>query len=331
MNQRRRDRANLDEHARLLTLVGAAGTLLSSPRVQDVLPATIALAHDLLVADAYAVWRFDPARDCWQIGASTGVSDAFVNRIIDTYRTVNALDLTDPLVAEDVAALPLLADRQEAYALERIRSLLAVPLTINAERAGTLVFYYRQRHVFSDLDVQMARALAHSVSAALTVAELYEEQERQRERANRLAQAGATLASSLDYDTTLKTVPNLAVPDVADWCAIDILGNDGRIERLAVAHVSSADAHEAQTLQERYPEHSYAPDGIGQVIRTGRAVLSPAAMSVPLISRTHVLGAVTLVSTSSGRRYTMADLQFAQESPIAPPSPRKHSRLSAGE
>ncbi len=52
-----------------------------------------------------------------------------------------------------------------------------------------------------------------------------------------LAEASATLSSSLDYEATLATVARLAVPTLADWCAVDLLGDDGSIERMAVAHV----------------------------------------------------------------------------------------------
>ncbi|MEA2422344.1 MAG: hypothetical protein QOF55_1443, partial [Thermoleophilaceae bacterium] len=42
-----------------------------------------------------------------------------------------------------------------------------------------------------------------------------------------LAQASGLLAASLDYERTLSQVARLAVPDVADWCAIDIVQPDG--------------------------------------------------------------------------------------------------------
>ena len=56
-------------------------------------------------------------------------------------------------------------------------------------------------------------------------------------RARFLADVGETLASSLDYETTLKTVASLAVPDIADWCTVDIVDEHGDVQRLAVAHV----------------------------------------------------------------------------------------------
>jgi len=52
-----------------------------------------------------------------------------------------------------------------------------------------------------------------------------------------LAEAGELLASSLDMDETLDTVARLAVPALADWCAVDLLDEDGALRRVALAHV----------------------------------------------------------------------------------------------
>ena len=48
------------------------------------------------------------------------------------------------------------------------------------------------------------------------------------ERADRfLSQASKLLAASLDYPTTLRRVAELAVPEIADWCAVDVLDDRG--------------------------------------------------------------------------------------------------------
>ena len=73
-------------------------------------------------------------------------------------------------------------------------------------------------------------------------AELYQEQLAQRERVERahrqstfLARAGVILGSSLDYEATLQAVAQLAVPDIADWCTVDIADDEGRLKRLGTA------------------------------------------------------------------------------------------------
>ena len=54
--------------------------------------------------------------------------------------------------------------------------MIVFPLTIRGQRSGTMVFYSHQRVTFRDVDVQVGTALANLAAAALTTADLYEEQ-----------------------------------------------------------------------------------------------------------------------------------------------------------
>src|SRR5919107_5366270 len=84
-----------------------------------------------------------------------------------------------------------------------------------------------------------------------------------------LAEAGEVLSSSLDYRATLSNVARLAVPALADWCAVDVLGEDGELERLAVEHPDPEKVALAYELEERYPADPNSPRGVHQVLRTG--------------------------------------------------------------
>jgi len=163
---------------------------------------------------------------------------------------------------------------------------------------------------------------------------------REAEQAQRfLAEAGEALSSSLDYRATLAKVARLAVPTLADWCGVDMIGAGGSVERLAVAHEDPARVPLAQRLQERYPADPEAPGGLHNVLRTGLpevyaevtdAMLEAAARDpehlgllreigfksviiVPMVARGRTLGAVTLVSAESGRRFREADVALAEE------------------
>jgi len=151
--------------------------------------------------------------------------------------------------------------------------------------------------------------------------------------------AGDALARSLDYRETLSQVAELAVGAVADWCAVHVVETDGTVSEVAVAHADPAKVTFARELQERYPPNPEQPTGAAAVIRTGEAelvpeitdeMLAPAAvdelhlellhqlelrsyMCVPLKSRDLVLGAITLISSESGRRFGSDDLLLAEE------------------
>ena len=154
-----------------------------------------------------------------------------------------------------------------------------------------------------------------------------------------LADASRVLASSLDYEETLRTVARLAVPRLADWCAVDVVDEDGRLERLAVEHTDPAKVELALEVERRWPGDPDAPHGVPYVVRTGRSELVPeipeelllrvardeehlrlvralglrSYIVVPLVARDRVLGAITLVAAESGRRYGPADLALAEE------------------
>ncbi|MDQ3864807.1 MAG: PAS domain S-box protein, partial [Actinomycetota bacterium] len=158
---------------------------------------------------------------------------------------------------------------------------------------------------------------------------------RHEERSAFLAEASEALSSSLDYRTTLASVARLSVPTLADWCAVDIVGDDGSVERLAVEHREPEKIELAYKLEERLPPDS--PGGIHEAIRTGRPQMMsemPAElladevapdgetlgkpglrsyMVAPLVARGKTLGAITFVTAESVRTYREADLELAEE------------------
>jgi PAS domain S-box-containing protein len=165
-----------------------------------------------------------------------------------------------------------------------------------------------------------------------------DDQKRIEEMRQFLLEAGALLAGSLDYASTLATVADLAVPKIADWCAIDLLeGAD--LRPLAVTHVDPARAALAEELRSRYPQPADADRGPRRVVRTGepellteisgelleesavdelhldlmRQLAPHSSMCVPLVSRGRTLGTISLVSDDSGRRFDETDLAFAEE------------------
>jgi len=191
----------------------------------------------------------------------------------------------------------------------------------------------------------MAR-LCPAIERELREAALRQERVRAEEALNRnreaqrlLAEAGAVLSSSLDYRATLESLARLAVPRLADWCAVDMVEEDGSTERLAVAHQDPEKVAWAHELQERYPPDPEAPRWVPKVLRTGRPEFYPeitdemlvavardeghlrimreigftSAIVVPLVARERALGAITLVSAESGRRYEESDLGLAEE------------------
>jgi signal transduction histidine kinase/CHASE3 domain sensor protein len=154
-----------------------------------------------------------------------------------------------------------------------------------------------------------------------------------------LSDASRVLASTLDYEKTLEAVARLAVGDLSDWCAVDLVNSDGRIRQVVVAHFDEAKIKWAKELNKRYPPDYNGPTGVGHVIRTGQPEIYPdisdemlvasardenhlgimrelrfrSVLVVPMIARGRTLGALTLVSTGKGRRYGDDDMALAME------------------
>ena len=72
-----------------------------------------------------------------------------------------------------------------------------------------------------------------------------------REQVEFLAEVSDVLASSLDYRATLTAAARLAVPRLADWCAVDVVDGDGRLHRLAIAHVDPAKVEAVWAMSHR--------------------------------------------------------------------------------
>jgi signal transduction histidine kinase len=158
-------------------------------------------------------------------------------------------------------------------------------------------------------------------------------------RAEFLAEVGAVLASSLDYDETLRRVARSAVPRVATWCVVDLLEPDGSIRVVAVAHADPGKERMVRALRERYPFDPTAPHGLPWVLRTGRPARYEAVQDAwrqaaardaehlrlmrlldarstvcaPLLAHGRVLGAITLVTSEPGLSYRVSDLRFVEE------------------
>jgi PAS domain S-box-containing protein len=175
-----------------------------------------------------------------------------------------------------------------------------------------------------------------------------------RRRLALLAAAGPTLSSSLDYGETLESITRLLVPELADWCLLDIVEDDGSLNQLAAAH---ADPEKEELLVE-LKEHRHFGEGdpgsTVEVLSTRQSVLLPdlpdasfyerelgvgehldillrleprSLICVPLLARGKTIGAVTLVSSKPDRRYDEEDLMLAEDLAYRCAQAAENSRL----
>jgi PAS domain S-box-containing protein len=146
------------------------------------------------------------------------------------------------------------------------------------------------------------------------------------------------LNSSLEYRETLERLARLTVPDLADWCIVDLLEH-GKLEHVAIVHSDETKlelAHEyvranAPDLQRDPGTHEVMRTGLARIaaditddmlasgaqnaehLRLLRALGFKSWIGAPLIARGQTFGVIHLVMSESGRRYTAADVEVAAE------------------
>jgi anti-anti-sigma factor len=162
---------------------------------------------------------------------------------------------------------------------------------------------------------------------------------REDERRRVLAEAGATLAKSLDVAETLEVLAGVLVPAVADLCGIHLLRDGAVVRRFVTATIDPEKIAVVQEVEARYPFNLESPFGAPGALRTGQASLHSevtdamwesmvddpglrdafrrlgigSAMYVPLIVRGRTLGAIGLATMESGRQYGPDDLAMAED------------------
>jgi PAS domain S-box-containing protein len=245
----------------------------------------------------------------------------------------------EPLFLESLEARNALFPKLEGRGRDG-HALAVLPLGLEGRILGVIGLSFGEDMVFGEERRQMKITLARQAALALERARLFEAEQAARQRLAFIAEASELLGSSLDYEQTLARLARLSVPALADWCAIDMVGADGSIQRLAVAHQDPDKVVWALELQERYPPDPDDPHGVSFVIRTGEPEFLPelpeelleeaigedkalreivqqlglrSSICVPLNARGRTLGALSLIAAESHPPYTEADFALALE------------------
>jgi PAS domain S-box-containing protein len=337
-------RAGAERATRLLQrLQRVTDVALAHLELDDLLDELLNRTRDLLQADTATILLIED-NDTLAVRASSGLEgevDAGVRVRIGEGITGRIAASRESVVVKDVSRVEVASP----FLKHNLTSLIGAPLLNQNELLGVLylgTFTYRD---FTDEDLRLIELVAERVAQAIGNARSYESERAARAeseigqgRLAFLAESSRLLASSLDYETTLSRVAQLAVPQIADWCTVDVLEEDGSIRPVALAHKDPEKVRWAEELQKRFPPDPDAPTGVPNVLRTGEPELYPeipqellaevtdpgmleiidqlgmtSAMVVPLVARERSLGAISFVAAESGHHFDRADLAFAQE------------------
>jgi len=187
-----------------------------------------------------------------------------------------------------------------------------------------------------DLQRQVAEQM---LLGALRERGFAEDAEAARRRAAFLAEAGRKLAESVDQSSTLVSLTKLALPTLGAWCIVDILEEGDAVHRLRIYHPDPEKQELAQELERGWTAAADDPFGAPAMLRDTRTIVitddveamlaatarSPdnmeimrqlgigSLLTVPLVARTNLLGAITFVAAKGGLVYSPEDVQLAED------------------
>jgi signal transduction histidine kinase len=357
----------------------AAGDWTAESRLRFLADATDLLARSLdyeetlarvarLAVPALADWCIiDELREDGELARVAAVAadprkQDLIDRLRDSYPltwdspqpAARAVRSGEPVVLGEVTPEVLAASVQDDDHRILVAELdprfgIAVPLVAHDRVIGAMSFAFSESgRRYGEEDVKLAEQLARRGALALDRARLYRREREARvaaeaaqEQVTFLARATELLAESLDLETTLGSVADLAVPRLADWCIVYVVTEEAEIRRLAVAHVDERTRAAVEAHLDTLTLDPEAETGVPRVIRTGEPELVPEAsleelaadvhdpeafarvlgpfhgeaswICVPLVAHGRTLGALALISTAGGRRYDAESLALAGE------------------
>jgi serine phosphatase RsbU (regulator of sigma subunit)/PAS domain-containing protein len=176
------------------------------------------------------------------------------------------------------------------------------------------------------------------VALAVNIMEEVTEARRAERRQRFLAETSKLVSSSLDMATTLDKLAWAVVPEVADWCIVDMPDARGVVRPVAMAHIDGVQRERLAEMRAHYPpgDSDESPAG---VVRHGRAALIPEVTDeqmaayardehhlelmraletrsvavVPLAAGDRTIGTITVATAESGRRLGPEELALLEE------------------
>jgi PAS domain S-box-containing protein len=253
----------------------------------------------------------------------------------------NVLRSGRPELVEEVDAAVLRKFAANQADLEHLlgwgaTSLLIVPIRIRERVSGTISLVSESPlRRFDQYDLLLAEEIGRRAGAAIENAKLYVAEKKAREQLEILAKAGETLASTFDYEETLQKVVDITLPALADFSFFDVV-EGGEVRRIAAAY---DDPELDELVKQTHWTRAIAPEKNLCALSSGVAGFHPridrafwkeiatspehlavlqklelgSLLTVPLISRSELLGSLTLCFGASRRHHTAGDLKLAEE------------------
>ncbi|HEV8672147.1 MAG TPA: GAF domain-containing protein [Candidatus Limnocylindria bacterium] len=245
-----------------------------------------------------------------------------------------------------MAILDLSASELDALAGAPVQASVVAPLHAEGELVGLLYLACERGHVFTADELGLLRLIAERVAGAIDRAALLDAERRARTAAEAaegrmrlLLQAGEALDKETAVERRLEQIARLAVPKLADFCAIDLLEADGSLRRVALAALDVDVERANWAVASRYRRDPLGTHPVWDVLRDARPVIWADVdpdrlqrlarnsehlrqllergicswMGIPLRVDGQVRGSMSFTNAESQRRFAPEDLATAEE------------------
>jgi len=160
---------------------------------------------------------------------------------------------------------------------------------------------------------------------------------RSEEQLRFLAQASELLVTSLDWQTTLTAIAELAVPALAGYLVIDLLDEEDELQWVVATHADPKKAEVVRDMRRRYPP-TVPTHPVQVALRTGaahlltdlqaevdamahdkrhakgiREIANTSGIVAPLAARGRTLGVISLGTVGAQPRFEQSDVEWAME------------------
>jgi signal transduction histidine kinase len=321
----------------LIAVSQLTDSLSRTKTLDDVYKVALDVLQNTLGVARASVLLFDD-NGVMQFVAWRGISDTYRAAVTGHTPWRPETANPEPICVPDFRDDASLAAYTSVFEAEDIVGFGFFPLNYRDHVIGKFMLYYRERHDFYPDEIELAKTIAGQIAFGVARIRAEQELERERERLRFLADASAMLASSLDYERTMQQVAELIVPDLSDWCVIDLLDDEGAVQRIAAVHRDPRKAEWVARLR-NLPPSELRQQYVAHVITSNEPVLlraisnetwerldaqpgisaimhglgTESTMIVPLTVAGRTFGAITFVSSSPERRYDDRDLSTAIE------------------
>ncbi|MHC5727212.1 MAG: DUF4118 domain-containing protein, partial [Nostoc sp.] len=225
-----------------------------------------------------------------------------------------------------------------ALVTEQLRAIKLKALETGVATREEVYLTISGKDRYYDLLVKPLKDADNNIQGITCIGVNITERQQTEERLRYIAEFSSLLSTSLDYEQTLQQIAKISVPQLADWCSVDILNEDDSIRRLPIAHVDPAKAELAHKLEQYIPDRN-GGNLIAKVLQTRQAELISevsdslfvgttqnqkhlelirelgikSLMIVPLIAHQRLLGCISFATAESDHRYDRSDLTLATD------------------